>query len=462
MRLQVENFAGIKKADILTDGITVIAGENNTGKSTVGKVLFSLFNSMSDIEQKIAYQRMMGIEVACQNTLGRKLGDSVKRMLMYTFLIQCGHRADGDRMGPETESDDVEKIVNIIMKESDDDRTINFKRDDGTADIRQKLVKMIQEVIGIPDEKLVLEAVTRYFQRVFHNQINSLIDPDSLASINLQMQSGEIQISFFRDICTKLNKEVNLTNKAVYIDNPFVIDKLSYIESADETEQFLKRLLSGHPSKDVMDGLVSSVLAKEKLGEVFAMLSSVVPGKIVELQNNEYYLKQENLKEPISFQRLSTGMKSFLIVKMLLEKGCISEKDVVVLDEPEIHLHPEWQVAYAELIVLLQRKFELSLVITTHSPYFLDAINIFSEKYHVRDKVNYYLTCPEEAGVRMENVTGDLERIYRKMASPIQILDTLRYELNDNRFVFFRGTHTYSKEEFEERFVKPMEAQERI
>ncbi len=45
MRLQIENFAKIAKADINIDGITVIAGENNTGKSTIGKALYCVFNS---------------------------------------------------------------------------------------------------------------------------------------------------------------------------------------------------------------------------------------------------------------------------------------------------------------------------------------------------------------------------------------------------------------------------------
>ena len=49
MRLKIDNFAKVKHADIVIDGITVIAGENNTGKSTVGKVLYSTFNSLYQI-----------------------------------------------------------------------------------------------------------------------------------------------------------------------------------------------------------------------------------------------------------------------------------------------------------------------------------------------------------------------------------------------------------------------------
>ena len=53
MKLTIKNFARIKEAEINIDGITIIAGENNTGKTTVGKVLFSCFNSLSNIEEKI-------------------------------------------------------------------------------------------------------------------------------------------------------------------------------------------------------------------------------------------------------------------------------------------------------------------------------------------------------------------------------------------------------------------------
>jgi predicted ATP-dependent endonuclease of OLD family len=116
---------------------------------------------------------------------------------------------------------------------------------------------------------------------------------------------------------------------------------------------------------------------------------------------------------------------------MLLEKGCIEENDLLILDEPEIHLHPQWQLVYAELIVLLQKYFKLSVVLTTHSPYFLDAINLFSEKYGVAETTNYYLASQKERWVKMENVTDNIELIYQKMATPVQILDTLRYELNN-------------------------------
>ena len=44
MKIKIENIGFVKIADVEINGITVIAGENNTGKSTIGKSLYSIFN----------------------------------------------------------------------------------------------------------------------------------------------------------------------------------------------------------------------------------------------------------------------------------------------------------------------------------------------------------------------------------------------------------------------------------
>lgn len=64
MNLLIDNFAKIKHANIEFNGITVIAGDNNTGKSTIGKILFALFDAFNDINQKIKDERNEAIRRA--------------------------------------------------------------------------------------------------------------------------------------------------------------------------------------------------------------------------------------------------------------------------------------------------------------------------------------------------------------------------------------------------------------
>ena len=74
MRLEIRNIGKVRHADIAIDGITVIAGENNTGKSTVGKVLFSVFNALSDIDQKISEERLKEIEYTNRPIIANYVG----------------------------------------------------------------------------------------------------------------------------------------------------------------------------------------------------------------------------------------------------------------------------------------------------------------------------------------------------------------------------------------------------
>lgn len=229
-----------------------------------------------------------------------------------------------------------------------------------------------------------------------------------------------------------MENEINIIHKAIYIDNPFVVDELSgNYDGLSTMENELKKLILKQNQRDIFDGVVESVKTKEKLREISEVLKTVVDGDIIFGQREEIYLKNDNLNKPLSVHNLSTGIKSFAILKMLLEKGCLKDKDVLILDEPEIHLHPQWQIVYAQLIVLLQKNFDLSIIVTTHSPYFVDALDLFSHKYEINKKVNYYLASNIEEGAIIERVTDNIDLIYKKMASPIQVLDTLRHELNN-------------------------------
>jgi len=60
--LSINNIGKLKNAKVEIKGITVIAGENDTGKSTVGKILFSVFNSFYKLNEKIIKLKKTNIQ----------------------------------------------------------------------------------------------------------------------------------------------------------------------------------------------------------------------------------------------------------------------------------------------------------------------------------------------------------------------------------------------------------------
>lgn len=442
MKLRIENLAKIKEADIELNGITVIGGDNDTGKSTVGKVLFGIFNALNKIEEKVKTEREQTIKEACEYALNslhtnivydnesKTAASRLKRYALEFELRKITLEEIKKIQGEETNSF-IEEIEQIFMKYVK--QLINDKEDVAEQEqLVKNAMKLIQEYFDIADNNLEQEYITRYFSRIFHNQVNSLMKEECDSIVELSIKKQVNKLTFTNNKCSGYVKNISILKKAIYIDNPFIIDDFFQEKTGGMMEKKLRALLTNDSQSDISAGLMNTLLAKEKLNEIYEAMCSVVKGDIVEERKNEYYLKNDDFSSPVSFQNLSAGLKSFVILKMLLEKGSLQQKDVLILDEPEIHLHPEWQVAYAELIVLLQKHFDLEIVITTHSPYFLDAINLFSIKHKINSRVNYYLSSMDDNQVIFEKVTDNIDAIYKKMALPTQTLDTLRYELFNN------------------------------
>lgn len=441
MRLNIKNFAKIKDADIIIDGITVIAGENNTGKSTVGKVLFSLFNSLQDIDNKILDDRAAAIRNSCIIPIFKMADVKKADFDDYAWVTEIGFyrniidelKETSDKavsVTRETIDKAVEKVVKKAIGKGVNLSMVDFDKLANLDELLQNICESVATVWNVPEDAIMSEIISRYFAKVFFTQINTLSDEKKESVLTLEIKGKYQKIYFRNNDCVKYEQEIRINHKAIYIDNPLIIDHLSNKKGLNLMESTLTDLLD-KDKDDIFSGVVEKMLAEEKLANIYKMLQTVVDGEIIVDQNEKFYLKSGKFKEPIILQNLSTGLKSFVILKMLLENGSLKEKDVVILDEPEIHLHPQWQIVYAELIVLLQKTFDLSIVVTTHSPYFVDALNLFSCKYETDKKVNYYLSSNVDNMVKMEHVSDHIESIYRKMVSPVQTLDTLRYELNN-------------------------------
>lgn len=430
MKLTIENFAKIRRAEIDVDGITVIAGENNTGKSTVGKVLYALFNTTSNFEDRVLEQRLqetgrIGSATLREFALHTSVSVGSGRLFLFQRKIQRHVREQIERRGKLSRPLLEEFCLKALRTD--------FPQAGQTGEMAGELAEKIAAVWNIPTERIRRRLITQQFSEIFSGQLSPLRDGTPETVLTLAVKGKTMTVRLRESACADFQSEYGLTHQALLIANPFLVDSLEggpYLPRGfyQPDRYLISRLTDAE--QGAWDGIWDSMIAEEKLEEINRVLSQAVDGDIVSSQDDGYALTEHGLSAPVALGNLSTGVKAFVLLKMLLERGIIREKDVAVFDEPEIHLHPQWQMTYAELIVLLQKYFDLSIVVTTHSPYFLDAINLFSIKHKISPKVNYYLSRLEQGRAEFEKVNGNLERIYQKMATPAKALDSLRLELS--------------------------------
>ena len=64
MKIEIENIALIKNAEIELKGITVVAGLNKTGKTTIARALYMIISAYKDLPLKVLRSKKDGIRYA--------------------------------------------------------------------------------------------------------------------------------------------------------------------------------------------------------------------------------------------------------------------------------------------------------------------------------------------------------------------------------------------------------------
>ena len=416
MKLKISNFAKIEEADIKIDGITVICGDNDTGKSTIGKILFAIFSSNYYSGNRIKNELRFGI---INNIL--KLKSQPSTLLSLDNFASYANKCTNDILSMSTIN--IDNIKNIIIS-TIPKSLISLNNIDNVAND-------ILKIMSVPYNKLMLEIISRYFSNIFYEQIDNLFNKNVNSKLELEIKKRKMNIEFKNNECVNFDSEFNITHNVFYIDNPFILDNIF----ADNLNFISSKLISSLIKENSeYKGIIEAVTNREILEKVYDVLNSVMNAKIIN-KNKEFCLHYDDNDAEIKLQNLSAGLKSFVIIKRLLENGSLNEKDVLILDEPEIHLHPKWQLIYAELIVLLQKYFNLTITIATHSHYFLEAINRFSKRHNIDERVNFYITelADNKCNVVFKNVNDNLDIIYEKMYEPLEILSNMREEQDNER-----------------------------
>jgi len=66
-------------------------------------------------------------------------------------------------------------------------------------------------------------------------------------------------------------------------------------------------------------------------------------------------------------RRMPSSVAELAPLGAYLKYGVLKRGDVLIIEEPETHLHPDKQVKVAELLAMLVNRLELNVLATTHS-----------------------------------------------------------------------------------------------
>ena len=409
MKLKLKNIGKITSAEVEIAGITVIAGPNSTGKSTISKSLFAMFDSLHNLSQKVKKEQ----EISIRQLFSNNIDEYFKQFVLI----------ENKKISPE----DLSALLVGVSEKKD---ILNIMRKfEISSDFYSDILNSIEEINSIPRKRIEYEILQSSFQKEFNGRIHNIFS-DNNCEIGLVVQGREQKIVFnHNDDLIEDDNLFQLDHEVVYIDDPFVMDYNSksekegwifYSDGITTTKNHREAVIAQYSKTDTLT-IVQRASIKSNLDLAYAKINEALESelKLIAPRDSDDQ-KLPSGKLPV--ESLSSGAKTFYLMKVLLDNGTIVKNGTLILDEPEVHLHPAWEIILAEMIVLLQKEMQLHILINTHSPYFIRAIDVYSRKHEIDEKTNYYLSFKEGSGSTVKRVEY-LTEIYKLLSKPLQILE---------------------------------------
>lgn len=384
LNIKLNNFGPISSADIDIGKINVVGGLNSTGKSTCSKILYSLLRSNSKSRKRLSEATLVPeilqvgfLLINFSNTALEydedrdKVRDEIKE-IMDEMTDKIENNVSPDEFGV---IDYFDKLNNIYhqLKIKDDYKNI---MDNSFSNV-QKLVDIYNE----DGNELFESLMNQLIKREFGKNLNEL------KNVNLTGKFNDFSFDYSLNIGdSKFNTEGwFLVEDVFYFDSFSVFDIVSR-GGSQNTEHIAHvfQSLDDDESSEWGDEIIN-----DNLIEIENKIMDITGGRFVKDDKNIIFIASE---KEFLMKNTSSGIKQLGIIQMLLNNHKLSENSFLIMDEPEVNLHPEWQVKFAEIIILLAKELNITIYINTHSPLFIEAMKTYAKKYGILDDTNFYLT----------------------------------------------------------------------
>lgn len=418
---KLSNYHAIEDANITLDGITILSGENGSGKSTISRWLYYLIRGTNEYEMFVEKEAISEI---------RSMLDSIRRASMILDFDNAIRSTQTRQVlseiwnvGIESYQDKfnsiVDSFVDSLFEELSSRRSVN------TA---LKRLSTIFQLELTKDDNIdsILNKISYQLHRDYQKTLLYTIeqkkkrDTPSLTKFIRNIASpGDgwpNEFSLYEDNLPLINKkefrEPAMLNRAIYYGTQRTMDSLDY---NSEFDKMLRKPLSERP---IIPGAIRMRIQSTINGTItYEDVSSL----LMDEPGLYYHRRIDNLRIPL--KQAATGITSFAYLLQLLNNGYLQKDTLLIIDEPEAHLHPQWIVEYAKLLVLLNKKNGMKILISSHNPDMVYALQSISRKEGIIDSVHFYVAQKQNG--------KDFRYIYKDLGTDIgDIFDSFNIALS--------------------------------
>ncbi len=410
--LNIKNIGKLDDAKVSIGQFTVFAGPNNTGKSTVSKLLYSFFDALNAHHagtyiNNLADSFFTNLEVfEGQFEEIDEMLPPIRKEIEKLYDVVIKHSIDDlDGLIPDIVAivknvlimfNNIQNDFEFLLVEHDYESSLFFH--DYKADIygvEKSLNVLEEEIRNINAKKLVtfgMEARIRgnLIQNFQVSKLSNLRGKeDTLSEVGIQkfgkfeFSSSKIELNL-NGVWLRESQRFPRFSDLIYLESPVYWKLKNALEDLRINPRYRHRervRLSGIPGYfyDLASAFKHEYTGDIAFPDLYERLTGkdVLGGKIAISESGDLSF-QENGRS-FSLPVTAMGVANLGILALLIERKILDEDSILFIDEPEAHLHPAWQVVMAETLFDLA-KGGVNVVIATHSADILKWLEVHVKK----------------------------------------------------------------------------------
>jgi len=366
-----KNFAKLKDTSIEFNDITVLAGKPGTGKSYVMKFIYCLEEAVN--------------KASVENYLASAEAEILKNKMNELNKLNFKEISENLRNNLILEVQVIMKRLEVLKEK--------FPYSNGTNDsIRDKMFENILEATFGRLTQISNNFIVQYENLTIKNK-------DDLLNVKI-IDNGK-----------------KLLN-SIFVETPLILEFKKFMNhEKGKTPYHIESLLN------ILDTDYSFTdEEQDKFIKSFREKSKMIIGGDIESSGDSFIFNREGDKN-YDILNASSGIKSIGLLQYLVTNKALKKGSVLFWEEPEVHLHPSWQLKMVDLFVELMNA-GVKIVFSTHSPFMGDYLNAISQKNNYRDRIsfnllkeeneevkNYILKTDEDWNMIQDELLGSLEDI---------------------------------------------------
>lgn len=395
MKLILENIGLLKHAEITLHKLCVIAGENDNGKSTIGKIVFCIVKAISKYKEDLQESKEFLV--------------SEKIDAIYFLLREGFHAAAPEFFDAlksirfssgkyKTATSDPLKIIDTIIVKFFDLDYFQFESKKKVRELRAE----IQRILDEPED--INQSIKNAFTKVFASEFDSSLLLQGAVEGSIQLIENNIQLIHLRvsqkGVTLLGEVEPIFLSDATFIESPLILnnhDILLRSQTLLDMDQRSRRL--GVPyttlhTKDLFNKLRTPALPFDLFTESKSQIlvdeiQRIIDGAVIYDKGERDFVFRRGA-ESVSIKNTASGIKVFGLLQILIANDFVSNNTILIFDEPENHLHPKWQLKLAQALLMLVEK-GVYVLVSSHSPYMIEALKRGVDRAGLTGHACFYL-----------------------------------------------------------------------